>query len=197
MEAFLVSTVAVGIAEIGDKSLFLAILLTMRYQQPWTIFAGLVTGITANLAIAAALGATLAHWLQGDWLSWVLGFTFIAVAAWALLPEKAEEQDKGDALTGTSQRGVFITAASGFFLLEMADKTQIATMALAASFETLVPVLAGAVLGVTLANAPAIWLGYRFASRLPMRNLRLGAAALFALIGIWLLVEAATVSAGL
>lgn len=189
MEAFLVSTIAVGIAEIGDKSLFLAILLTMRYQQPWTVFMGLVAGITANLTIAAALGATLAQWLQGDWLAWALGLTFIAVAVWALVPEKVEHTR--DELTTTSHRSVFVTAATGFFLLEMADKTQIATMALAASFETVLPVLAGAVLGVTLANAPAIWLGNRFAARLPLKTLRLVAAALFALIGAWLLIDAA------
>jgi len=192
MEAFLVSTVVVGIAEIGDKSLFLAILLTMRYRQPWTIFLGLVTGVTANLTIAAALGASLAQWLQGDWLAWALGFTFLAVAVWALVPEKAD--DVPDELTRTSHRSVFFTATAGFFLLEMADKTQVATMALAASFETVPPVLAGAVLGVTLANAPAIWLGNRFAARLPMKTLRVVAAALFSLIGAWLLIDAALMS---
>ncbi len=189
MEAFLISVAVVGIAEIGDKSLFLAILLTVRHQRPWPVFWGLVTGVTVNLALASILGATLAQWLQSDWLAWVLGLMFIAMAIWALIPESAKDSE--EALRPAERRNIFLTAAVGFFLLEMADKTQLATLALAASFEVMLPVLAGAVLGVTLANAPAIWLGNRFANRLPLRTLRRIGAGLFALIGAWLLVEAA------
>jgi len=189
MEAFLISIAVVGIAEIGDKSLFLAILLTVRHQRPWPVFWGLVAGVTANLALASVLGATVAQWLQSDWLSWVLGLMFIAMAIWALIPESVKDAE--ESLRPAERQTIFLTAAVGFFLLEMADKTQLATLALAASFEVVLPVLAGAVLGVILANAPAIWLGHRFANRLPLRTLRLVGAGLFALIGAWLLLEAA------
>lgn len=189
MEAFLVSTLAVGIAEIGDKSLFLAILLTIRYQRPWPVFWGLSAGITANLLLATLLGIWVASWLQGQWLNWLLGLVFLAVAIWALIPEKADEEELAPP---KSDHGLFLTAAIGFFLLEMADKTQIATVALAANYGTLIPVLAGSVLGVILANAPAIWLGNRFAQHLPMNAVRLAGAALFALLGTWILIDAAS-----
>jgi len=188
MEAFVVSIIAVGIAEIGDKSLFLAILLTVRHQRPWPVFWGLGLGVTANLTLATILGIWLASWLDGQWLNWILGAVFLAVAAWALIPDGAQDR----AAAPASGHSIFLTAAIGFFLLEMADKTQIATIALAASYNTLLPVLTGSVLGVILANAPAIWLGHRFAHRLPMRTVRLTAAALFALIGIWMLLDAAS-----
>lgn len=184
METFLISTLMVGIAEIGDKSLFLAILLTMRYQRPWPVFYGLLVGITANLALAALAGAWLATLLGGDWLPWVLGIGFLMMALWALVPEGS-----GDALPDKSHGSIFLTAVIGFFILEMADKTQFATLALAAHFETVLPVLTGAVVGVVLANAPAIWLGHRFAGRLPLRTIRMIAAALFAVLGIWVLLE--------
>jgi putative Ca2+/H+ antiporter (TMEM165/GDT1 family) len=186
-EPLIVSLTLVGLAEVGDKSMLLGILLTLRYRRPWPVFWGLVTGMTTNLAIAATLGVLLGTWLTGEWLSWVLGVAFIGMALWALVPEHGESEE--NLSPQRSGRSVFFTAAIGFFLLEMADKTQVATLALAASYETIVPVLAGAVLGVIAVNAPAIWLGQQFAGRLPVRALRLGAAGLFALLGLWILLE--------
>lgn len=189
LEPLAVSAGLVGLAEVGDKSMLLGILLTLRYRRPWPVCWGLVVGMTANLAIAATLGALLGAWLAGDWLSWVLGIVFIGMALWALLPEGEESEE--DLSPQRSRRGVFLTAVIGYFLLEMADKTQVATLALAASYETVLPVLAGAVIGVVAVNAPAIWLGEQFAGRLPVRTLRLGAAGLFALLGVWILLESA------
>ncbi len=184
MGTFFISTLVVGLAEIGDKSLFLTLLLTLRYQRPWPVFNGLLAGVTANLALAALAGVWLAAWLDNEWLPIALGVGFILMALWALLPEDDQEP-----LPDRSHGSIFLTAAVGFFLLEMADKTQLATLALAARFETVIPVLAGGVTGVVLANAPAIWLGNRFAGRLPVRNIRIGAATLFALLGVWILLD--------
>jgi len=185
MEAFLLSLFVVGLAEVGDKSLFFAILLVVRHQRPWPIFWGLIVGISINLGIAALLGAWLAAWVEGnDWLPWVLGASFIAMGLWALRPESPEDARP------VSRGGLFMTAAMGFFLLEMADKTQLATLALAARFEVVLPVLVGAVCGVVLANAPAIWLGHRFAARLPLGALRVMAATLFGLLGVWIIADA-------
>lgn len=186
MEAFLWSVLLVGMAEIGDKSLLLAILLSARYQRPWPVFWGLVAGISGNLALAAALGSLLAGWFANAWLGWVVGLSFLAMAIWSLCPED-------DEVRPVSHGGLFMTAAVGFFLLEMADKTQLATAALAARFDNFLAVLAGGVLGVVAVNAPAIWLGGAFASRLPLQPMRIAAALLFTFIGIWVLLEASAV----
>ncbi|MGM0633481.1 MAG: TMEM165/GDT1 family protein [Pseudomonadota bacterium] len=186
LEPLGVSAGVVGLAEVGDKSLFLGILLTLRYRRPWSVFWGLVVGMTANLAIAALLGAALGSWLSGDWLSWVLGVAFIAMAVWALIPEHDHDELE---TPGHSRQSVFVTAVIGYFLLEMADKTQVATLALAANYDSVWPVLAGAVIGVVAVNAPAIWLGQQFAGRLPLQTLRVSAAALFGLLGLWMLID--------
>ncbi len=185
MDAFLLSTLVVAIAEVGDKSLFFAILLTVRCRRPWPVFWGLVVGMLANLSLAALVGSGLAIVLDGAWLAWLIGIAFLGMAAWSLRPESTEPPP--DAI---SRGGIFCTATAGFFLLEMADKTQIATMALAAAMENYPAVVLGATLGVVLVNAPAIWLGHRFASRLPMTWMRKAAALLFALLGAWVLLEA-------
>ncbi|MEX1198135.1 MAG: TMEM165/GDT1 family protein [Pseudohongiellaceae bacterium] len=187
-EPLVVSAGLVGLAEVGDKSMLMGVLLTLRYQRPWLVFWGLVVGMTANLGIAATAGVLLGSWLDGDWVSWVLGFAFLGMAVWALLSGDKTQGDEEEP-PQRSRRSVFVTAALGYFLLEMADKTQVATLALAASYEMILPVLAGAVLGVVAVNAPAIWLGQQFAGRLPVRALRMGAAGLFALLGIWVLLE--------
>jgi len=187
LEPLLIALGLVSLAEVGDKSMVLGIVLAIRYRRPWPVFWGLVLGMSANLAIAASLGALISQWLSGDWLSWLLGLSFLGVAVWALFPG-----GDGEAQASAPQRsrgGVFLTAAAGYFLLEMADRTQVATLSLAARYEAILPVLGGAVLGVVLVNAPAIWLGHRFAGRLPVRMLRRGAAVLFGLLGVWILLE--------
>ncbi|MCC5886682.1 MAG: TMEM165/GDT1 family protein [Gammaproteobacteria bacterium] len=186
MEAFWVSALLVGMAEIGDKSLFVTILLTVRYQRPWPIFFGLIAGIACNLALAAGFGAWLADAFDGDLLRWILGLAFIGMAVWSLIPESTESDD---GVQPISRGGLFLTAAVTYFMLEMGDKTQLATLALAARFDVFLPVLAGAVLGLVAANAPAIWLGHRFAARLPVARIRLLSAALFTLVGGWILLE--------
>lgn len=178
-----------GVAEIGDKSLFLTILLIIRYQRPLLVLLGLVAGISANLALAAGVGTLLADWLASDVLGWVLGASFLAMAAWSLFPESQQPPDP------TSSGGQFMTVAVSYLLLEMADKTQLATLALAARFDVFLPVLAGGVLGVVMVNAPAIWLGQRFAGRLPMTRIRWLSALLFLLIGLWILLEVSGVVA--
>lgn len=186
-EPLLVALGLVGLAEVGDKSMVLGIVLALRYRRPWAVFWGLVLGMTANLAIAASLGVLVGQWLSGDWLSWLLGLSFLGMAVWALFPEG--DGNEQALVPQRSRRSVFLTAAAGYFLLEMADRTQVVTLTLAARYESIVPVLAGAVLGVVMVNAPAIWLGHRFAGRLPVRMLRRGAAALFGLLGGWILLE--------
>lgn len=176
----------VGMAEIGDKSLFVTILLTVRYRRPWPIFFGLIAGITCNLALASGLGTWLAGALEGELLMWVLGFGFLAMASWSLVPESDDASDEAEAM---SHGGLFVTAALTYFMLEMADKTQVASLALAARFDAFFAVLAGAVIGLVLANAPAIWLGHRFAARLPVTKIRLLSALLFTVLGGWILLE--------
>ncbi len=185
MEAFLVALVLVAIAEIGDKSLFLTILLMLRHRRPLPIVGGLVLGILANLALAAAAGSLLADWLDARLLAWVVGGAFVAMAVWSLIPE---QDGLVEPMSGSS---LLLTAAVSYFMLEMADKTQLATLALAARFDAFLPVLAGAVLGVVLVNAPAIWLGHKYAARLPMRMIRWICALLALSLGLWILAEAA------
>ena len=186
MEAFWVSALFVGMAEIGDKSLFVTILLSVRYQRPWPIFFGLVTGITCNLALAAGLGTWLADALDAAPLQWTLGFAFLAMAIWCLIPDSGDSTQEAEPSSGG---GLFLTAALTYFILEMADKTQLATLALAARFDAFLAVLSGAVFGMVLANAPAIWLGHRFASRLPVSRMRLISAVLFTFLGGWTLLD--------
>lgn len=186
MEAIWVSTLLVGMAEIGDKSLFVTILLSMRHQRPWPIFFGLVAGLTCNLALVAGFGAWLSDALDAAMLKWLLGIAFLAMALWSLLPES---EDAGAEMRPMSGGSLFFTAALTYFMLEMADKTQLATLALAARFDAFLTVLVGAVLGLVLANAPAIWLGHRFAARLPVHRIRLLSAMMFTVVGGWILLE--------
>lgn len=186
MEAFWVSALLVGIAEIGDKSLFVTILLSVRYQRPWPILFGLIVGVTTNLALAAGFGAWLADAIDGDLLRWALGLAFLAMAVWSVIPESSEAEEDVEPI---SRGGLFLTAAVSYFMLEMADKTQLATLALAARFDVFLPVLVGAVAGLVAANAPAIWLGHRFAARLPVARIRLLSTVLFTLLGGWILLD--------
>lgn len=183
MEALLVSTGLVAIAEIGDKTQLLAILLAARFRRPLPIIMGILVATIANHALAAFVGVAAGEFLQGPWMRWVLGVAFIAFAAWALIPDKFEEDE-----TPKDRAGVFLTTLVAFFFVEMGDKTQVATVALGAQFQNVLLVAAGTTLGMMLANVPAVILGEAAATRIPLKYVRWAAAACFAGIGIWILL---------
>ncbi len=180
MEAFLVSTGIVFLAEMGDKTQLLALILAARFRKPWPIVLGILVATMANHAMAGAVGAWVTTLLGPTVLRWVLGGSFIAMAIWMLIPDRLEDED-----TGTTPRlGVFGTTVLAFFLAEMGDKTQIATVMLAAQYAAYVWVVAGTTLGMMLANAPVVWLGERMMRRMPIRLVHLVCAAIFAVLGV-------------
>lgn len=180
MEAFLVSTGIVALAEIGDKTQLLALLLAARFRQPRPIIAGIFVATLLNHAIAGSLGAWIAQALPPEAMRWILGASFIAMAAWMLVPDKLDS----DMATPRAPLGVFGATTVAFFLAEMADKTQIATIALAARFDTLWVVVIGTTLGMMIANVPAVLFGEAAARRLPVRAVHAVAALVFAVLGI-------------
>ena len=186
MQAFLVSTGLVALAEIGDKTMLLAICLAATWRRPGAILAGILAATLLNHALAAGLGALLGAWLQGPWVKWVLGLSFLGFAAWALVPDRFDDCPPGER---KSAWGVFLATAIAFFLVEMGDKTQVATAALGARFPAQVLfVTAGTTLGMMIANAPAVLLGEAAARRLPLRYIRWAAALGFAATGAWVLL---------
>ena len=182
MEAFLISTAIVGLAEIGDKTQILSLLLAARFGRPWPIIAGIFFATLANHAAAGLAGTFFGGLLGGPWLRWVLALSFFSVAVWALFPDRFEGRTSG-------RSGAFLTTLCAFFLAEIGDKTQIATIGLAARFEAFYAVVAGTTLGMMLANIPAVLLGDRAAGRLPVRLIRIAAAVLFVVVGILTLVR--------
>ena len=185
MQTLLISTVAVAIAEIGDKTQLLSLILAAKYRRPWPICLGILVATLANHALAAAFGAVAADWVPPETLKWIVALSFIAIAAWTLIPDKVDEE----AVARTSGHGVFIATLIAFFLAEMGDKTQIATVVLAAQYEPLWQVIVGTTLGMLLANVPVVWLGARFAQKLPMRAARIAAAVLFVILAIWIVLR--------
>lgn len=185
MQAFLVSFGAVTLAEIGDKTQLLSLVLAAKFRRPWPICAGILIASLVSNAIAAEVGAWLAHWMTPEVQRWLIGLSFLAVAAWALLPEKA---DDAEAATDRG-RGVLAATLIAFFLAELGDRTQVATAVLGAHYAPLWQVIAGSTAGMLAANVPVVFLGARFAARLPLRVARLGAALLFALLGLWILLR--------
>ncbi len=185
MEAFLISTGVVALAEIGDKTQLLAFLLAAKFRKPLPIVLGILVATLANHAFAGALGAWLTSLLAPETLRWILGLSFIAMAVWILVPDKFDE---GDAKL--ARFGVFGTTLVAFFLAEMGDKTQIATVALAAQYQAFFYVVAGTTLGMMIANVPAVLLGDRIARRMPVRLVHGIAAAIFAILGIATLLGA-------
>jgi putative Ca2+/H+ antiporter (TMEM165/GDT1 family) len=181
MEAFLVSTGVVALGEMGDKTQLLAFLLAAKFKRPRPIILGILAATLVNHTLAGSLGAWIAAQLGPDILRWVIGVSFIAMAGWMLIPDKFEEESAGGSL---SRFGVFGTTLITFFLAEMGDKTQIATVALAARYHDLIPVVAGTTLGMMLADVPAVFLGGSFAKKVPMRLVHGIAAAIFALLGV-------------
>jgi putative Ca2+/H+ antiporter (TMEM165/GDT1 family) len=179
VHAFLISTGLVALAEIGDKTQLLALLLAARFRRPWPIILGILVATLANHAAAGLAGMLLGNLLAGAWLRWLVGLTFIAMAVWALIPDRYEE-DRRALVRG----GALVTTLVVFFLAEIGDKTQIATIGLAARFDQLYPVVLGTTLGMMLANVPAVILGDRLAGRLPLKAIRYTAALVFAALGI-------------
>lgn len=185
MQALLISLVAVAFAEVGDKTQLLALVLAARYRRPWPICLGIFVATLINHAMAGEAGVLLAQLLSPAVLRWLLGLSFLSVAVWALIPDKIEVREAQRA----SHYGVFVATAIGFFLAEMGDRTQVATAMLAAHYQPLWAVVAGTTLGMLAANVPVVFLGARFAHRLPMRATHILASALFAVLGVLILLR--------
>lgn len=185
MEALLVSTGVVALGEMGDKTQLLALLLAAKFRRPLPIVVGILIATLANHALAGAVGAWLASAAGPVTTRWVIGVGFIAMAGWVLIPDKADDDD----LDTRTHFGVFGTTLVAFFLAEMGDKTQIATIALAARFDSLVAVVVGTTLGMMLANVPAVFLGDTLARRVPLRIVRAVAAGIFAALGLLTLLN--------
>jgi putative Ca2+/H+ antiporter (TMEM165/GDT1 family) len=178
MEAFLVSTGVVALAEIGDKTQLLAILLAVRFRAPVPIILGILGATIFNHTLAAVLGTYIGEWL-GQNLSWILAVSFIAMGLWTLLPDKLDKQPRL-----FEKFGAFGATLIAFFLIEMGDKTQLATMALAARFNSVVLVAAGTTLGMMIADVPAVYLGDILANKIPLKLVRTIAAGSFILLGV-------------
>ncbi|PHV13673.1 hypothetical protein GQ37_026685 [Janthinobacterium sp. BJB1] len=185
MEAFLISTGIVGLAEIGDKTQLLAFLLAAKFRRPLPIVLAIFVATVANHAFAAAVGAWITSMLGPDVLRWVLGVSFLAMAAWTLIPDKLDEEE-----TRLAKYGVFLTTLIAFFMAEMGDKTQVATVALAARYHDIVSVVLGTTLGMMLANVPAVYLGDKIANRVSLRLVHGIAALVFAVLGVATLLGA-------
>jgi Ca2+/H+ antiporter, TMEM165/GDT1 family len=175
VHAFLVSTGVVALAEIGDKTQLLSLLLAARFRRPLPILSAILLATLANHAAAGLAGALFGNLVGGAWLRWIVGLSFLGVAVWALIPDRIDERD---AIGPRS--GAFVTTLVAFFLAEIGDKTQFATIALAARFEPFGAVVLGTTLGMMLANIPAVLLGDRLAGRLPVGAIRVAAALVFA-----------------
>lgn len=179
LQPLYVSAGTVALAEIGDKTQLLALLLAARFRRPWPIVAGIFVATLLNHALAGLLGTLVAHWLTPGVLRWVVAASFIGIALWTLKPDKLEEDAP---LPGGN---VFAATVVAFFLAEIGDKTQVATVLLATRFDTLWQVVAGTTVGMLLANVPVVAFGSRFAQRLPLRAARIVAALVFLVLGLW------------
>jgi putative Ca2+/H+ antiporter (TMEM165/GDT1 family) len=185
LEPLLVSAGVVALAEIGDKTQLLAIVLAARFRKPVPIILGILAATLLNHAAAAALGFLVAQWLSGRAFQMLVGGAFLAMAAWALIPDKED-----DGALDRSKGGVFFTTLVAFFFVEIGDKTQIATSLLAARFHEIAMVTAGTTLGMMAANVPAVLLGEAATRVVPLKVVRIVAAAIFALLGLWVLLGA-------
>jgi putative Ca2+/H+ antiporter (TMEM165/GDT1 family) len=189
MEAFLVSITTISVAEIGDRTQLLSLVLAARYRRPWPIIAGILCATLANHAVAGVIGVWFGSLLKPRTLDIVVGISMIAMALWTLKPDKLDEN------TGaTSAAGAFLATLTSFFIAEIGDKTQIATLALAAAYPSLIAVVAGTTAGMMIANVPVVFLGKAFANRLPLKAIHYGAAALFVILGTLFIARALWVS---
>ena len=185
MEALLISTGIVALAEIGDKTQLLAFILAAKFRKPLPIVLAIFVATVANHAFAAAVGAWITSMLGPDVLRWVLGVSFLAMAAWTLIPDKLDEDE-----TRLAKYGVFLTTLIAFFMAEMGDKTQVATVALAARYHDIVSVVLGTTFGMMLANVPAVYLGDKIANRVSLPLVHGIAALVFAVLGVATLLGA-------
>lgn len=185
MEAFLISAGVVALAEVGDKTQILAFILAAKYKKPVPIVLGILVATLANHGFAGALGSWITTFIGPQTLRWVLGISFIAMAIWTLIPDKFDESE-----AKFLRFGVFGTTLVAFFLAEMGDKTQIATIALAAQYHAFFAVVAGTTLGMMIANVPAVFLGNRIAEKMPVRLVHMIAAVIFAILGVATLLGA-------
>ena len=186
IESLLVSTGVVALAEIGDKTQLLAFLLAARFKKPVPIILGILAAIVVNHGLAGALGAWITHSISPDILRWVLGASFIGMAIWTMIPDKIEDEE-----TQVAKRfGVFGATLITFFLAEMGDKTQIATIAMAAHYADPLLVVIGTTLGMLIADVPAVFVGDKLANKIPMKLVHSVAAAVFAVLGIATLLGA-------
>ncbi|MDD3353889.1 TMEM165/GDT1 family protein [Zoogloea sp.] len=181
MEAFLTSTALVALAEIGDKTQLLSFVLAARLRKPWAIIAGIFVATILNHALAGSVGVWVANLIPQTWLPWIVGAVFIVFGLWTLKPDTLGDDE---APSEVHPAGAFVTTTIAFFIAEMGDKTQLATVALAANFDALGWVVLGTTIGMMIANVPAVLLGEGLAKRLPLTQIRWIAASVFALTGI-------------
>jgi Ca2+/H+ antiporter, TMEM165/GDT1 family len=177
MESFLVSLSTVAIAEMGDRTQLLSLMLAAHFRRPWAILAGVLCATLANHAIAGLVGVHVARFLTPRLLDGIIGVSMIAMALWALKPDTLEES------SGVGRKSAFLATTVAFFIAEIGDKTQVATVALAAAYSNLVAVVAGTTAGMLLANAPVVFLGKAFSDRLPLRTLHYVASGVFLALG--------------
>ena len=180
MEAFFISTSIVALAEMGDKTQLLSLVLAARFRKPWPIVLGIFVATLANHALAGAVGSWVTTVLGPQVLRWVLGLSFIAMAVWMLIPDKLDEEGESRGM----RLGVFGTTVVAFFLAEMGDKTQVATVMLAAQYHAYLWVVAGTTLGMMLANAPVVWFGDHLVKKVPIRMVHLVSALIFLVLGL-------------
>jgi Ca2+/H+ antiporter, TMEM165/GDT1 family len=181
LEPYVVSTLLVALAEMGDRTQLLAIMLASRYRKPVPILLGIFAATIANHSLAAVAGFYLSSLLASVWFKYIVAGSFIAMAIWALIPDKEDDSDK----PSRQHMGVFLTTAVSFFLVEMGDKTQVATAALAARYHEILIVAAGTTTGMMIANIPAVFLGHAVTRVLPIRALQIAAALLYLGLGLW------------
>jgi putative Ca2+/H+ antiporter (TMEM165/GDT1 family) len=184
IQAFLASIAVVALAEIGDKTMLLAIVLAAKLRKPWQIIAGILAATMVNHALAALIGSQVAGLVDAPWFRITVAVGFITMGLWTLVPDKLDDE-------GFKQRGsAFLTTLVAFFLVEMGDKTQVATIALGAQYHSVLAVAAGTTIGMMIANVPAVFLGEELVKRVSLKATRIAAASLFVLLGAWQLAQA-------
>lgn len=184
MDAFLIATGVVALAEIGDKTQLLSLVLAARYRAPWAISAGIFVATLLNHALAALVGESVFEWIGPDWMRWIVGLSFIAMAIWTLIPDRLDADEENVAEKKLRRYGVFVMTVVIFFLLEMGDKTQIATAILAARFNDLFPVVMGTTVGMLIANVPLVFFGNILLRKIRIELVHRITAVLFLILGL-------------